>query len=66
MRHVDLFIISEAQRKAEAFEHEVERIHLLAQLPDKKGWRHRTAQILLQLATRLEPQHEVQQTTNPC
>ena len=66
MRHADLFIITEAQRKAQAFENEVARVQLLAQLPKAKSWRYRTAERLLRLAARLEPHAEPETTRSTC
>lgn len=53
MRYADHVIISEAKRKAEAFECEVRRAHLLAQVPKGSGWREVLTQRLLLRAGRL-------------
>lgn len=63
MRYTDAFIITEAQRRAEAFEGEVQRAQLLAQRPRSKSWRYYLAQWLLQSAVRLEPKLDVRTTT---
>ena len=66
MRYADLFLITEAQRRAEAFEHDVENAQLLAQGRKGKNWRYRTAELLLHVAARLEPQPKRPRTTTPC
>lgn len=55
MRYPDLFLINEAWAKAERFEGEVRRAHLLAQIPKVVSWRYRLARLLLSVAGRLEP-----------